>query len=159
MDVVYAYLIDLDVNFLNVKGIITSNMHTFLKGSECQKRAVDKKQHFFFKIILKQYPRFPRILWDIWLFMNVTGEYYLRSFVLNGLQSSSFVTHILFCMLWHFNIIGQRSTMVTKLWPDPCGNRRKIIYGVCIFKSSELNTNECFVNAVFQTFIRMTQIL
>lgn len=47
VDVVYAYLIDLDVYFLYVKGIITSHMHTFLKGSECQKRAVDKKQHLF----------------------------------------------------------------------------------------------------------------
>lgn len=48
VDVVYAYLIVLDVNFLNVKGIITSNMHTFLKGSECQMRAVDKKNSTFF---------------------------------------------------------------------------------------------------------------
>lgn len=166
MDVVYAYLIDLDVYFLYVKGIITSNMHTFLKGSECQKRAVDKKQHLFlfelnfiYLFILKQYPRFPRILWDIWLFMNVTGKYYLRSFVLNGLQSSSFVTHILFCMLWHFNITGQRSTMRNKALTRSLWEKEKIIYGVCIFKSSELNTNECFVNAVFQTFIRMTQIL
>lgn len=49
MDVVYAYLIDLDVNFLYVKGIITSNIDTFLKGSECQKRAVDKKKTAPFK--------------------------------------------------------------------------------------------------------------
>lgn len=48
VDVVYAYLFDLDVYFLYVKGIITSHMHTFLKGSECQKRAVDKKQHLFY---------------------------------------------------------------------------------------------------------------
>lgn len=69
VDVVYAYLIDLDVYFLYVNGIITSNMHTFLKGSECQKRAVDKKTapflfelNFIYLFILKQYPRFPRIL-------------------------------------------------------------------------------------------------
>lgn len=56
MDVVYAYLIDLDVNFLYVKGIITSNMHTFLKGSECQKRAVDKKTAPFLKNYFKTVP-------------------------------------------------------------------------------------------------------
>lgn len=106
---------------------------------------------------MKQYPRFSRILWDIWLFINVTGKYYLRSFVLNGLQSSSFVTHILFCMIWHFNITGQRSTMRNKALTRSLWEKEKIIYGVCIFKSSELNTNECFINAVFQTFIRMTQ--
>lgn len=94
--------------------------------------------------------------------MNVTGKYYLRSFVLNGLQSSSFVTHILFCMLdsgKHFNITGQRSTMRNKALTRSLWEKEKIIYGVCIFKSSELNTNECFINAVFQTLIRMTQIL
>lgn len=56
MDVVYAYLIDLDVNFLNVKGIITSNMHTFLKVLNVKREPWIKRQHLFKKNYFKTVP-------------------------------------------------------------------------------------------------------
>lgn len=111
---------------LYVKGIITSHMHTFLKGSECQKRAVDKKQHLFLFKLFWNSTRGFREFCEIYDCSWMLQENIICDHLFWMVYSLLVLWHIFYFVCFDISLSQVKDQLcVTKLWPDPCGNRRK----------------------------------